>query len=105
VKLPAKVLLIISVTALVVGIFVTLSRVDLAPAWTVALPLGVSCFGLFLITLLLQKEVAKFDEEERIKIELANRSSVSEKIETSGQKLPNVEEAPSSKSQAYFQMR
>jgi len=68
-----KWLLALAVTGLVVGVFVSLSRADLAPAWMLALPLGVILTGLFLVTLLLQNEVTKFDAEERLKIEQAKR--------------------------------
>jgi|ERR1051326_3887143 low affinity Fe/Cu permease len=64
-----KWLLALAVTGLVVGVFVSLSHADLAPAWMLALPLGVILTGLFLVTLLLQNEVTKFDAEERFKIE------------------------------------
>ena len=66
-----KWLLALAVTCLAVGVFVSLSQRDLAPAWTLALPAGVILTGLFLIRLLLQKEVAKFDADERLKIEQA----------------------------------
>jgi hypothetical protein len=68
-----KWLLVLAVTGLVVGVFVTLSHGDLAPAWMLALPLGVILTGLFLVTLLLQNEVAKFDADERLKVEQAKR--------------------------------
>ncbi|MGH7991527.1 MAG: hypothetical protein ACREDS_15225, partial [Limisphaerales bacterium] len=44
-----------------------------------ALPLGVIFTGLFLITLALQNEVVKFDEEERLKMESAKRREFSAK--------------------------
>ena len=68
-----KWLLGLAVTGLIVGVFVTLSHANLAPAWMLALPLGVILSGLFLITLLLQNEVAKFDADERLKRESAKR--------------------------------
>ena len=68
-----KWLLALAVIGLVGGVFVTLSHADLAPAWMLALPLGVILTGLFLVTLLLQNEVTKFAAEERLKIELVKR--------------------------------
>ena len=68
-----KWLLALAVIGLVGGVFVTLSHADLAPVWMLALPLGVILTGLFLVTLLLQNEVTKFDAEERLKIEQAKR--------------------------------
>ena len=41
--------------------------------WTVAVPVGAVCFGLFLVTFLLQQEAARFDQEERARLELAER--------------------------------
>ena len=37
------------------------------------MPVGAVCLGLFLVTILLQQEVARFDEEERARLELAER--------------------------------
>jgi hypothetical protein len=48
-------------------------------AWDVALPLGVILTGLFLITLALQNEAVKFDEDERLKMESAERHGYSVK--------------------------
>ena len=72
-KVLQKWLLALAVTCLVVGVFVSLSHGDLAPAWTLALPSGVILTGLFLIRLMLQNEVAKFDADERLKTEQAKR--------------------------------
>lgn len=70
-KAGQKLLLILAVAGSTIGITVSLSRVRLDPAWTVALPGGVVCLGLFLISRLLQNEVARFDDEQRSKIESA----------------------------------
>ena len=66
-RLP-KWLLTLSVPTFITGMAVSISRAALAPAWTVALPAGVILFGLFMISWLLQDEVAGFDAEERRKI-------------------------------------
>jgi len=68
-------LLIISLTALALGLGVTIGATKPAPAWLLALPLGAVFLGLFLTALMLQNEVAKFDEEERAKLTLAARLS------------------------------
>jgi hypothetical protein len=68
-----KSLLVLAVICLIVGVFVSLSDGDLAPAWMLALPLGVILTGLFLIRLLLQNEMAKFDADERLKVEQKSR--------------------------------
>jgi hypothetical protein len=39
------------------------------PEVTVALPLGAVCFGLSIISLMMEREMAKFDVEEAKKIE------------------------------------
>lgn len=67
-----KVLLAVSLTMFVFGGVVTFGTDAFPLAWTVAMPLGAVCLGLFLLTFLLQKEVALFDEEERARLELAN---------------------------------
>jgi hypothetical protein len=72
-KTLQKWLLALAVTGLVVGVFVSLSHADMAPAWMVTLPLGVILTGLFLVTLVLQNELTKFDAEERLKSEQAKR--------------------------------
>lgn len=48
------------------------------------MPLGVIFTGLFLIVLALQNEAVKFDEDERLKMEAAERNGYSIK----GRKLP-----------------
>ena len=75
-KLP-KLLLAISLTGFAVGFFVTLSGFQFAPGWTVALPTGAIFFGLFLIVFMLQNEMAKFDEEQRANLAMAERGSKS----------------------------
>ncbi len=73
-KASAKWLLTLALTGLGGGLFLIWSGAKAAPAWAVLLPLGAICWGMFLITLLLQKEVASFDAEERWKIESAGRN-------------------------------
>jgi hypothetical protein len=68
-----KVLLAVSLTAFAVGSVVDFDDPGIPVGWTVAMPLGAVCFGLFLVTLLLQREVALFDAEERARLELGER--------------------------------
>ena len=68
-----KALLAVSLTAFAVGSVVTFGSPDIPVGWTVAMPVGAIFFGLFLLTFMLQKEVASFDEEERARLELAER--------------------------------
>jgi len=59
-----KTLLTVAVTGLALGSFIDLSHFPLNPMWTVALPAGAISLGLFSISLIMEKEVARFDEEE-----------------------------------------
>jgi hypothetical protein len=66
----SKNLLEISVAGLVAGIIVDFGGFNINPAWTVALPFGAIFYGLFLISFMLENEVAKFDEDEVEKLQL-----------------------------------
>lgn len=59
-----KSLLAVCVTGLAAGSIINFGGLDVNPSWTVVLPLGAVCLGLFLISLMLEKEAAKFDVEE-----------------------------------------
>ena len=74
-KIP-KVLLAVSLTALAVGGVAVSGNPEFPVGWAVTMPLGAVCLGLFLVTFLLQKEVARFDDEERARLELAERNAV-----------------------------
>ena len=66
----SKILLAASVSGLVGGSIVDFGRFNLNPAWTVALPFGAVAYGLFLISFMLENEVAKFDEDEAKELRL-----------------------------------
>jgi hypothetical protein len=66
----SKTLLAFSVIGLVAGSIIDFGGFDLNPAWTVALPVGAIAYGLFLISFILEKEVAKFDEDEAKELQL-----------------------------------
>src|SRR2546422_7663908 len=87
-KLP-KFFLTISVTAFAVG-FATISSHSIAPAWAVAMPIGAIFLGWFLIAFMLQNEVAQFDEETRLHLELMKRHApgTSRGAETRSAALP-----------------
>src|SRR5947199_7611623 len=87
-KLP-KFFLTVSVTAFAVG-FATVSSNNIAPAWAVAMPIGAIFLGWFLIAFMLQNEVAQFDEETRLRLELMKRHAhaVSPVAETRSEALP-----------------
>src|ERR1700691_5599088 len=65
-----KTLLAISMMGFVGGSIIDFGGLNLNPAWTVALPFGAVFFGLSLISFMLEKEMAKFDEEEAKKFGL-----------------------------------
>ena len=71
-RLP-KVLLAVSLIAFVLGSVVTFGTYQFPLGWTVAMPVGAVCLGLFLLTFLLQKETARFDQEERARLAVADR--------------------------------
>jgi hypothetical protein len=89
-KTLPKWVLVLAVVNLIVGIFVTMSHKDVAFIWYLALPLGVIFTGLFLITLALQNEVVKFDEDERLKMESAERHGYSVKGKKRTEESPNA---------------
>ena len=66
-----KVLLAVSLAAFAVGIVAAFGNPGIPVGWTVMIPLGAVCCGLFLVTFLLQKEVSRFDEEELARLALA----------------------------------
>lgn len=66
----SKTLLVFSVTGLVAGSVIDFSVFNLNPAWTVVLPVGAIAYGLFLISFMLEKEVAKFDADEAKELQL-----------------------------------
>ena len=67
-----KVLLAVALAAFAVGSVAAFGNPKIPVGWTVAMPVGAVCLGLFLVTLLLQQEVARFDQEERARLELAD---------------------------------
>jgi hypothetical protein len=68
-----KLLLSVAIISLPVAGYVSFGGARLDPIWTIALPLGVVSLGIFYLTVLLHNEAARFDEEERLKHELADR--------------------------------
>jgi hypothetical protein len=71
----SKILLAVSVTGFAAGGFVDFGGFSVMPQLTVALPLGAVFFGLFMIAFMMQKEMAKFDEEESKKLQLNQRDT------------------------------
>jgi hypothetical protein len=64
----SKTLLTVSGTGLVAGGILDFGGFNLNPAWTVVLPLGAVFWGLFLISFMLENEMAKFDAQAGEKI-------------------------------------
>ena len=61
---PTKIFLGLALVGFVAGVWIDASGEPVDPKLTVVLPLGAVFFGLFLIFLVLQKEMAAFDREE-----------------------------------------
>jgi hypothetical protein len=70
-----KTLLAVSVTGIATGSIINFGGLNLNSSWRVALPLGAVCFGLFLISFMLEKEIAGFDEEEARKWQWPQRNT------------------------------
>jgi len=66
-----KIFLALGLAGFVAGGAIDVLGANVDPKWTVVLPLGAVFFGLFLIFLMLQKEMAAFDQEETAKMQLA----------------------------------
>jgi hypothetical protein len=77
-KLMQKWLLGLALTGLLAGIFLTLCRAEFPDVLAIVLPLGASFAGLFLITFIFRDETAKFDAEERLRIEAARSHRTAE---------------------------
>lgn len=66
-----KIFLVVAVVAFAVGIY----ELATPGGWALGLPVGAVFLGLFLIRKALEKETAKFDEEQRLRDELAERAA------------------------------
>jgi hypothetical protein len=65
-----KTCLAVSAMGFVAGGIVDFGGFNVIPAMTVALPLGAIFFGMFMITLMMEREMAKFNEEAAGKLQL-----------------------------------
>jgi hypothetical protein len=65
-----KILLTVAITGLCGGAIIDYHYTNANPGVTAVLPLGAIAFGLFLISLMMQGEMAKFDEEQAKKMQL-----------------------------------
>ena len=62
-----KILLAICITTSVLGGLLDFATIKIVPCLAVLLPLGAVFFGMFLISHMMEKEMAKFDEENALK--------------------------------------
>ena len=94
-KLMQKWLLGLALTGLLGGVFLMLDRASFPNVLTIVLPLGATFGGLFLITYIFRDETAKFDAEERLKIEAARsyRTPGSEKPKRAKEKSKDASES------------
>ncbi len=76
-KLP-KFFLTVSLAGFAAGSIVDFGGFSVHPAWTIVLPLGAVFFSLFLISLMMEKEMAKFDAEQAERFESARRNEADE---------------------------
>ena len=65
-----KTFLGLSLAGFAAGGVIDFSSAPLDPKWTALMPLGAVFFGLFLISLMLEKEMATFDREEAEKLQM-----------------------------------
>lgn len=70
-----KTFLALSVAGFLAGSIIDFGGFNLSPSWAVALPLGAVFFGLWLISLMLEKEMTQFDEEEMKKLQLIRQDT------------------------------
>jgi len=70
-----KTFLGISAAGFIVGAIVDFGGFTVNPMWTVALPVGAIFLGVFLISLIMEKEVARYDDELAKKIALARQNT------------------------------
>lgn len=65
-----KICLTVSAAGFAAGGLIDFGGFNVIPAMTVVLPLGAVFFGMFMIALMMEKEMAKFDEETTGKLQL-----------------------------------
>src|SRR5271168_1882257 len=70
-----KIFLGLSVAGFASGGVIDFSSAPMDSKWTVLMPLGAVFFGLFLISLMLEKEMAAFDREEAEKLQMVRQEA------------------------------
>ena len=71
----SKTLLTVAATGLAGGSIIDFHGVAASPILAAVLPLGAVGFGLFLIVFMLEKEAAKYDDEQAKKLPLCQRNA------------------------------
>jgi hypothetical protein len=71
-----KTCLAVSTAGLAAGSIIDFGGFKVISALTVVLPLGAVFFGMFLISFMMEKEMAKFDEETAEKLQMIERDHV-----------------------------
>jgi hypothetical protein len=79
-----KILLVISLTAFALGFTGVL--------WALGRPVGAICFGLFMISKVLEKETALYDQEQRLR--LAEAIQASKQIRREEVETPRLSMSP-----------
>jgi len=73
--IATKTFLAVSVIGFVAGSVIDFGGFEVNPMFTAILPLGAIFLGMFLISLILEKEVALFDKEEELKLAFVRERS------------------------------
>jgi hypothetical protein len=76
-----KTCLAISVAGFIAGSIMDFCSFQVNPMFTAILPVGAIFLGMFLISLILEKEVAQFDAEQTQKLALARQPLIAKKTD------------------------
>ncbi len=88
----SKTLLAVAAAGLAGGIIIAVRDAVAGPALSVVLPIGAVAFGLFLIVMVLQKEVALYDLEQKNKLESLSRNTTAAKQHSKSPPQPLIAE-------------
>jgi hypothetical protein len=91
-----KLFLALSLVGFAIGGVIDFSSAPLDPKWTVLMPLGAVFFGLFLVSLMLEKEMAAFNREETEKLQLVRQeapASARQPSHSGGQRTTQLKES------------
>jgi hypothetical protein len=71
----SKILLTVAISGLTAGCVIASLETLASPMLAAVLPLGAIAFGMFLIVFMMEKEVAKYDEEQASKMPCAQSNA------------------------------